>query len=131
MMEETELNLRYKGECHKVKLSYMTHPAVVMVGLNSGKEFSASGKDVFSAFLNLREAMPGYVFQCKGAKMNVHPSRASSQMGGGLMAYELYLGCPARRESIVNIFDSEVVVEEVSPKDQVEFFKRWLRSLGN
>lgn len=129
-MDMVFVDVIHEGCSHAVSLSYATNPAIVVVRFEDGREFSGRGGDVYSAFLNLRDGMPGYIFQCKGAKINVHPSRMSSQMGAGLMAYELSLGRQARRADLVNIFAPDVVDGEVSPNDQEAFFCKWLCSLG-
>lgn len=70
-----------------------------------------------------------YSISVRGAKRNVYPSRLSSQMAGGLLAYELKLGEQALKKDIVNIFnyDESDIVE--SPEEQADFFKKWLGSL--
>ncbi|WP_080344040.1 hypothetical protein [Pseudomonas syringae] len=87
------------------------------------------GENLFSCFIKLRQELPEIKFLCKGAKRNVHPSRMSSQMSAGLMAYELELGKQARRENLVNIFDHEEENLTNEPTMQSEYFKNWLNSL--
>ncbi|SFU46455.1 hypothetical protein SAMN05428951_101841 [Pseudomonas sp. OV546] len=69
-------------------------------------------------------------FLCKGAKINVTPSRMASQMSAGLVAYELTLGKQATFDDIVHLFDYEENNLTNNPQEQVDFYKKWLASLG-
>lgn len=129
-MEKITLEVIFNNKSEKVELIYFEQPASVSVIFSDGKKLTGTGADIFSSFLNLRERLPGYIFQCKGAKINVHPSRMSSQMGGGLIAYELSMGTPAKRSDLVNIFTPDAVREEILPTEQREFFKKWIQSLS-
>lgn len=51
-------------------------------------------------------------------------------MGGGLIAYELSMGVPAKRSDLVNIFTPDTVNDEISPMEQRDFFKKWMQSLS-
>ncbi|NJK65057.1 MAG: hypothetical protein HC921_22205 [Synechococcaceae cyanobacterium SM2_3_1] len=88
--------------------------------------------DLFECLRIIRQQLEierGYKILCKGAKQNVHPSSLSRQMNGGVSAYELTMGSPARMECIINIFD-EANPEEVDTVDhQMEFYRRWVESL--
>lgn len=129
-MASTLLDVIIDNKLERVELNYYDQPASISVFFSDGKKFTGTGADIFSSFLNLRERLPGYIFQCKGAKINVHPSRMSSQMAGGLIAYELSMGTPAKRSDLVNIFTPDAVSDEVSPVEQREFFKKWMQSLS-
>ncbi|QKE63396.1 hypothetical protein HNE05_08480 [Aquipseudomonas campi] len=129
-MESVILEVIFNNKAEKVKLTYSEQPASVSVVFADGAKFTSTGTDIFSSFLSLRERLPGYIFQCKGAKINVHPSRMSSQMGCGLIAYELSLGFPAKKSDLVNIFTPDVVKSEVTTKEQRDFFKNWMQSLS-
>lgn len=67
--------------------------------------------------------LPHMTFLCKGAKLNVMPSRMASQMSAGLVAYEITLGKQATRKDIVHIFDYEEENLTNDPKEQIDFFK--------
>ena len=54
----------------------------------------------------------------------------ASQMSAGLVAYEITLGKQATRKDIVHIFDYEEENLTNDPKEQIDFFKKWLASLG-
>ncbi|KTB63423.1 UNVERIFIED_ORG: hypothetical protein J3D59_003657 [Pseudomonas fluorescens] len=88
------------------------------------------GKDMYVCLAKIRADFPHITFLCKGAKINVMPSRMASQMSGGLVAYEMNLGKQATNEDIVRIFDYEEENLTNDPKEQIDFFKKWLASLG-
>lgn len=86
--------------------------------------------DLYVCFGLLRADFPETKFLCKGAKLNVYPSRMSSQMSSGLAAYELQLGRPAESDDVVNIFDYEDADITSDIQQQHDFYQRWLASLG-
>lgn len=88
------------------------------------------GKDIYTCLAKVRADFPHIVFLCKGAKINVMPSRMASQMSAGLIAYEMTLGKQASRDDIVHLFDYEENNLTNNPQEQVDFFKNWLKSLG-
>ncbi|MBM9488451.1 hypothetical protein JBE38_21195 [Pseudomonas sp. ICBG1301] len=88
------------------------------------------GKDIFTCLGKVRADFPHMKFLCKGAKINVMPSRMASQMSAGLVAYEMTLGKQATGKDIVHIFDYEEENLTNNPQDQIDFFKKWLASLG-
>lgn len=89
-----------------------------------------SGKDIYVCLAKIRADFPHITFLCKGAKINVTPSRMASQMSAGLVAYEMTLGEQASRDNIVNLFDYEENNLTNNPQEQVAFFKKWLASIG-
>jgi hypothetical protein len=88
------------------------------------------GRDIYFCFAKIRSEFPHITFLCKGAKINVRPSRMASQMSAGLVAYEMTLGKQATEKDIVHIFDYEDHNLTNNPQDQTDFFKKWLASLG-
>ncbi|MBM9488448.1 hypothetical protein JBE38_21180 [Pseudomonas sp. ICBG1301] len=88
------------------------------------------GRDIYVCFAKVRADFPNITFLCKGAKINVKPSRMASQMSAGLFAYEMTLGEQATNENIVHLFDYEDENLTNNPQDQIDFFKQWLASLG-
>jgi hypothetical protein len=88
------------------------------------------GKDIYACLASVRSDLPHIVFLCKGAKINVMPSKMASQMSAGLVAYEMTLGKQASCEDIVHIFDYEENNLTSNPQEQIDFFKMWLASLG-
>ena len=117
--QTTEVTVRYNLE----KLSMTFSEAE-----NFKKSYK--GNDVYNCLAKVRADFPHITFLCKGAKINVMPSRMASQMSGGLVAYEMTLGKPATRDDIVNIFDFEKNNLTNDPAEQVAFFKEWLESIN-
>ena len=64
-----------------------------------------SDNDLFLCLAQTRRDFPEIKFLCKGAKLNVFPSRMCSQMSNGAVAYEMTVGKQATRNDIVHIFD--------------------------
>ncbi|WP_248731646.1 hypothetical protein [Pseudomonas sp. MWU13-2517] len=88
------------------------------------------GRDIYICLAKVRADFPNITFLCKGAKINVKPSRMASQMSSGLVAYEMTLGKQATNDDIVHLFDYEDENLTNNPQDQIDFFKKWLASLG-
>ncbi|KRP69199.1 hypothetical protein TX23_23860 [Pseudomonas paralactis] len=88
------------------------------------------GKDLYVCLAKIRTDFSHITFLCKGAKTNVKPSRMTSQMSAGLVAYEMTLGKQATDEDLVQIFDYEEKNLTNNPQEQIDFFKKWLASLG-
>lgn len=128
-MDSREIYMRVDGVLVKAKLLYGTEPPSITLDVNDS-EYSCRAGDLFSCFIKLRSMLPNAEFLCKGAKVRVHPSRASSQMSAGLMAYELTLGKQALRENLINIFDYDAHDLTNDPLAQNEFFERWIKSLS-
>lgn len=127
-MEHREITLEEDGLLRSVEIAYdMENPSIQINLENSEHVFF--GDNLFSCFIKLRQNFPEIKFFCKGAKKNVYPSRASSQMSSGLMAYELQQGKQALRANIVNIFDYEDQDLTNDPVVQLDFFKSWMASL--
>ncbi len=109
-------------ECDRKKMS-------LMFTMQNGFTKSYTASDLFICFGMLRAELPETVFLCKGAKLNVHPSRMTSQMSSGLVAYELEIGKPSEEENIVRIFDYEDKNITSDIKEQQLFYKKWIESL--
>jgi hypothetical protein len=99
--------------------------------MENGSRRTYTGHDFYACLGLLRADFPEVKFLCKGAKLNVYPSRMSSQMSAGIVAYELYMGKPAEQEDIVNIFDHEENDITQDIQQQTDFYKRWIESLIN
>ena len=127
-MSNREVAVKIDGLLVKAKLSYDVESSCIDLAVN-GAVYSCCAENLFSSFIKLRAMLPNIEFFCKGAKVNVHPSRASSQMSSGLLAYELTLGKQALRENLVNIFDYDAEGVTNDPLVQREFFERWMKSL--
>jgi len=119
-----------KNSAHEtVEIFYSTDPVALSVNFADGFSISRSGNTIFECFSKIRASLPSIVFLCKGAKRNVYPSRMSSQMASGLLAYEFKLGEQALKKDIVNIFDHDEIDVVEDPNDQAEFYRIWLESL--
>lgn len=105
---------------HKRQLTYKTKNGLIKF---------YSDYDMYECFGSLRADHPEINFLCKGAKLNVHPSRMSSQMSSGLVAYELKLGTPSEEEDLVRIFDYDDENLTNNIYEQRAFYKRWMESL--
>lgn len=127
-MKSKEITIRTNNNPEKVTLQYSTEPPSIRLTLR-GSIHTHYGDDLFSCFLKLRAALPEIEFLCKGAKKNVHPSRASLQMSSGIMAYELELGKQALRQNLTNIFDYEDKELTNDLFAQHIFFDQWIKSL--
>jgi hypothetical protein len=97
--------------------------------MNNGTTNSCTAEDLYVCFGLIRAQYPDIVFLCKGAKINVHPSRMTSQMSTGLVAYELTNGQPTEESDIVRIFDYEDNNLTNNLEIQKAFYFRWIKSL--
>jgi hypothetical protein len=97
--------------------------------MEDGFRKTYTAHDLYVCLGLLRADFPETKFLCKGAKLNVYPSRMSSQMSAGVVAYELHMGKPAKLEDIVNIFDYEENDITQDIQQQRDYYKRWIESL--
>ncbi|MFU2330626.1 hypothetical protein [Pseudomonas sp. NFX98] len=97
--------------------------------MENGLRRTYTAQDLYECLGLLRADFPETKFLCKGAKLNVHPSRMSSQMSAGLVAYELHLGRPSESEDSINIFDYEEADITNDIQQQRDFYQCWINSL--
>lgn len=128
-MESKYITIINNKNVETAEVLYRSDPVILDIKFADGSSSESSGSNLFECFSKIRTSLPEIVFLCKGAKRNVYPSRMSSQMANGLLAYELKLGEQALKKDIVNIFDHDEIDIVGSSEDQAEFFKRWLGSL--
>ncbi len=85
----------------------------------------------FDALADLRRRLEdrGLRPKCFGACRDVYPSPMIRSMGSGEQAYRLKLGCQAKMEDLVPIFDSDPEITPASVEEQEEFYNKWLKSL--
>ncbi|MCD5989309.1 hypothetical protein KDX30_15510 [Pseudomonas sp. CDFA 553] len=127
-METRDIFIKIDGHQKKATMTYDTDlPSIRLDMENLNK--TCYEVDLFTCFVKLRQELPDITFLCKGAKINVYPSRMSSQMSSGLMAYELELGKQALKNNIVNIFDYEEEDLTNDPTIQSTFYADWTKSL--
>lgn len=68
------------------------------------QSYEVTDGDLFTCFCLLRTVFSSITFLCKGAKLNVYPSRMARDMAGGSVAYEYQKGKHASKEDLVSIF---------------------------
>lgn len=127
-------NLRYL--CDGEVLDTTVHltlgdKCIMKVKLKHKGELIVEGIDFYDCFRRLREIDKGVVYYCKGAKINVVPSRMTRQMGMGIFVYETALGHQARKENLVNIFDYEDKDLSSDPAQQDIYKEEWFTSLNS
>lgn len=98
-----------------------------------GKTISAEAPDFFEALCGIRLQLEadGLIPFCYGASLNVYPSPMARGMGGGLKAYRLTRGAPARTADLVAIFSEGSDVVPASVEAQANFYDDWLGSLAS
>ena len=96
-----------------------------------GKAIDAESSDFFEALCLIRQQLEpeGLIPFCYGASLNVYPSGMARNMGGGLKAYRLTKGEPARMIDLVEIFQSGSDVIPAFVGTQIAFFDEWVASL--
>lgn len=98
----------------------------------AGEEITATDGNYFDALCRIREGLEirGLRPFCYGSSRNVSPSNMSCQMCGGLRAYRMTLGRPAKQSDLVGIFDSGPDVEPVTVSEQQKYRDEWHQSLS-
>lgn len=129
-MESRRIKVIISGQKSEAFVKYDSERLIMTFSEADNFKKKYHDKDLFTCLAKIRIDFPNICFLCKGAKINVFPSRMTSQMSSGLIAYEMTLHKQATRENIVNIFDYEEKNLTTNPKEQVDFFKSWLKSLG-
>ncbi len=129
-MKTQKIKVKINNEKKEVTVKY--DPAKLVMTFSEADNFKKiyEGKDIYVCLAKVRADFPHITFLCKGAKINVKPSRMASQMSAGLVAYEMTLGKQATNENIVHLFDYEEENLTNDPQEQIDFFKQWLASLG-
>jgi hypothetical protein len=96
------------------------------------RDIECHDRDYFEAFCRIRERLEtvGIKPLCYGASRNVFPSGMGRDMGLGLRAYQLKLGCQPTMVDLVNIFERGPDVEPVTVEIQEEFFRTWVESIA-
>lgn len=88
-----------------------------------------TGEDIYICLGKIMTDFPHIQLLCKGAKINVRPSSMSSQMSGGMVAYELTLGKRTTREDLVHIFEFDDQNLTNDPHEQHRFYQQWITSI--
>ncbi|MCF5054727.1 hypothetical protein GIW50_26355 [Pseudomonas syringae] len=121
IIDNVEKYVTFKYDSTHIKLKFSEAE-------NFAKTYTA--EDMYLCLAKVRSDFPHIQFLCKGAKVNVRPSSMASQMSGGMVAYELTLGKRTTREDLVHIFDHEDQNLTNDPKEQEDFYKKWIKSIG-
>ncbi|WP_213936983.1 hypothetical protein [Pseudomonas sp. dw_612] len=130
-MKTIEITISSGNTTETAKIECDRQKPCLTFTMQSGLKKTYSASDLYLCLGMLRADFPDIKFLCKGAKLNVYPSRMCSQMAGGVVAYEMSMGKPAEREDIVNIFDYEDKGITNDIEQQQEFYKRWIESLAH
>ncbi|TFY90581.1 hypothetical protein DYL59_08560 [Pseudomonas kairouanensis] len=129
-MKTQNIKVLINDQRAEVTVKYDTEKLMMRFSEADNFEKTYRGKDIYTCLAKVRADFPHIKFLCKGAKINVMPSRMASQMSSGLVAYEMTLGKQATRDDIVHVFDYEESNLTNNPDEQIDFFKTWLASLG-
>ncbi|MDR6609166.1 hypothetical protein [Pseudomonas synxantha] len=128
-MKPIKITINIQGSIETATIECDRRKPSLTFTMQDGTQKTYSAYDLYVCFGMLRADYPDIKFLCKGAKLNVHPSRMSSQMSKGLVAYEVELGKPSEEENIVRIFDYEDKDITNSIEEQKTFYKKWIESL--
>lgn len=125
-MRPIEILINNHGAIETATIECNRKKPILTFTMRSGLTKVYTAYDLYVCFGMLRADHPEIKFLCKGAKLNVHPSRMSSQMSSGLVAYELKLGKPSEEDDLVRIFDYEDknITNDIS--EQIEFYHQWI-----
>lgn len=129
-MIKYEISVRIEGVIQSAVIEVHRTQAELRLIVGNTKSKIYKSHDCFHCFGLLRADFPHIMFLCKGARIDVYPSRMSSQMSCGMVAYQMELGRRADREDMVRIFDYEDTDITNNIREQEDFFKRWIRSLA-
>ena len=129
-MKTIEISIRTHGVTEKAAIECDRKKMALTLIMKNGLKRTYTAHDLYACLGLLRADFPDVCFLCKGAKLNVHPSRMSSQMSSGLVAYELHMGKSTETEDTVNIFDYEENDITHDIQQQRVFYKRWVESLA-
>ncbi|KAA0978831.1 MULTISPECIES: hypothetical protein [unclassified Pseudomonas] len=129
-MKIIEISINTHGVTKKATIECDRQKRTLTFIMENGLRRTYTGHDLYACLGLLRADFPEVKFLCKGAKLNVYPSRMSSQMSGGVVAYELQMGKPAENEDVVNIFDFEENDITHDIQQQRDFYNHWITSLA-
>lgn len=128
-MKPVTIKVLIDGERTDISLRLNLSPSKITTTIRN-QEKTVLGDNIFDCFVKLRKEHPDVKFLCKGAKINVFPSRMSAQMSG-MTAYEMTLGCPALNKDKVDIFDYDDADIADNYEQQLNFYKSWIDSIRN
>ncbi len=129
-MIKCEISVRIEGEIQIAVIEVHRTRGELRLIIGNTKSKIYKSHDCFDCFGLLRADFPHITFLCKGARIDVYPSRMSSQMSCGMVAYQMELGRRADREDMVRIFDYEDTDITNDIREQQDFFRQWIKSLA-
>lgn len=129
-MTSREVKIEIDGVVRSATFECDRKVMAMTVTMPDGLVKNYTAADLYLCLGMVRKDFPDVKFLCKGAKINVYPSRMSSQMAGGVVAYEVRWGESAGKDDIVNIFDYEDKGLTNDITKQADYHQRWLQSLG-
>lgn len=127
-MKPIEIFIYYQRTIQKALIEIDRRRGKITFTTKNGPSAIYESHDMFTCFGLLRGDFPHIKFLCKGAKLNVYPSRMAFQMSAGLVAYEQHMGRPAESEDLVRIFDYENKNITNNIQHQRQFHELWLDS---
>lgn len=127
-MRRADISIETQGKIQKAKIEYDDRKMTLIFKSDHITSKAYQSDDLYCSFALLRADYPDVKFLCKGAKINVFPSRMSSQMSSGMVAYEMRMGWTAENDDMVRIFDYEDTDITSDYREQKEFYKRWINS---
>ncbi|WP_085707180.1 hypothetical protein [Pseudomonas sp. B35(2017)] len=129
-MKEIEIHIIKNNKKETAQIKFDRRSRTLIFTMSDGSSKTCTGDDLYVCFGTIRAYFPDIIFLCKGARINVHPSRMTSQMSSGLVAYELKIGLPTEEDDIVRIFDYEEKDLTNDIKIQQEHYLLWIKSLS-
>jgi hypothetical protein len=130
-MKPIEISIRRNGIIETAIIECDRKNNTLTFTMLCGLKKTYTSYDFYECFGILRAEFPEIQFLCKGARLDVHTSRMSSQMSSGLVAYQVRTGHSTEEEDIVRIFDYDDEKITNSIQDQRKHYKNWIESLRN
>jgi hypothetical protein len=129
-MKKIQILINIQDSIEAATIEFERRQPTLIFTMKNGINRAYTSYDLYDCLGMLRADFPEIKILCKGAKLNVHPSRMSSQMSKGLVAYELKLGHPSEEEDIVRIFDYDDENITNNIEEQKNFYLKWIESLA-
>jgi len=103
--------------------------ASLRIDANEIEAIMVSGENFFNCLIKIRKYLEkeNLYIGCQGSVKNGYPSPMSFDMSLGTIAYTLQLGEPAKRNSLVNIFDPVPIASVGTVEEQNKFYAEWMQ----
>ncbi len=102
----------------------------VKSGTLTGEKYSGSNYFEALNFMRADLEKEKILLGCNGVLKNFHPSSMSLEMADGLVGYSLKLGRKARRIDLVNTFEMNGRIQDLSTlNEQKKYYETWKLSL--